>query len=164
MTDKEQIKTIIQQYANKSTKNFNKSSVNEGKEALCTKFWDGFSQCANLLLLEVDSLDKGPKFELSQKQKEEIFDEVLNMAEPEFIDDSDLPTFETLEETAKNYMKSQNPPIWGLYHGFVDGGKWMNEELCSEIERRLAYMEFQCHRADTYKELKSLLFYIKNYV
>lgn len=30
---------------------------------------------------------KNSKFELSQKQKEEIFDKVLNMAEPELINE-----------------------------------------------------------------------------
>ena len=81
------------------------------------------------------------------------------MAEPEFISDSDLPTFETLEEAADEWDGS-------LYRSdaFVAGGKWMNEKLCSEIEKRLEYMEFKCHRADTYKELKSLLSYIKSYV
>lgn len=97
--------------------------------------------------------------ELTQEQKEEIVDEVLNMAEPELIDDSDLPTFETLEEAADEWDGS-------MYRSdaFVAGGKWMNKKLCSEIERRLNYIEFQCHRADTYKELKSLLAYIKSYV
>ena len=84
---KEQTKTIIKQYADKSIENFNKALKNEGKEATTTKFWEGFSECANLLLLEVESLDKEPKFELSQKQKEEIFDNVLNMAEPELINE-----------------------------------------------------------------------------
>ena len=93
--------------------------------------------------------------ELTQEQKEKIVDEVLNMAEPELIDDSDLPTFETLEEAADEWDGS-------MYRSeaFVAGGKW----ICSEIERRLNYIEFRCHRADTYKELKSLLAYIKSYV
>ena len=97
--------------------------------------------------------------ELTQEQKEKIVDEVLNMAEPELIDDSDLPTFETLEEAADEWDGS-------MYRSeaFVAGGKWMNKKLCSEIERRLNYIEFRCHRADTYKELKSLLAYIKSYV
>ena len=107
--------------------------------------------------------------ELTQEQKEEIFDEVLNMAEPELIDDSDLSTFETLEEAATQYGTDEFPSLCnGCKHIPVDtfkvGAKWMNEKLCSEIERRLDYMEFQCHRADTYKELKSLLAYIKSYV
>jgi hypothetical protein len=57
---KEQTKTIIKQYADKSIENFNKALKNEGKEATTTKFWEGFSECANLLLLEIDSLQEEP--------------------------------------------------------------------------------------------------------
>lgn len=97
--------------------------------------------------------------ELTQEQKEEIFDNVLNMAEPELINDSDLPTFETLEEAADEWDGS-------MYRSdaIVAGAKWMNEKLCSEIEKRLEYMQYKPHRIDTYKELKSLLAYIKSYV
>ena len=99
--------------------------------------------------------------ELTQKEKEEIFDKVLNASEPELIDDSDLPEidYRTLKEVADEWDGS-------LYRSdaFVAGGKWMHEKLCSEIERRLTYMQYTPHRADIYKELKNLLYYIKSYV
>lgn len=156
----EEIKNIIQQYADKGMNNFNEASAKEGNEASCTKFWDGFSQCANLLLLEV--LDKKPKFELSQEQKREIFDEVLNMAEPELIDDSVLPKLYS-EMDLKEFSEEWDGSMYSS-DAIIAGAKWMNNIICSEIEKRLQYMQYAPHRADTYKELKSLLSYIKSYV
>lgn len=126
----EEIKNIIQQYADKSMKNYSESLANEGKEASCTRFWDGFSQCANLLLLEV--LDKKPKFELSQEQKEEIFNKVLNMAEPEFIDDSDLPKLYS-EMNLKEFSEEWDGSMY-LSDAIVAGAKWQKEQMIRQLE------------------------------
>lgn len=60
MTTKEQIKAIIKQYADKGMNNFHKALKDDGKEAVTTKYWDGFSDCANLLLVEMDSMQEEP--------------------------------------------------------------------------------------------------------
>ena len=39
------------------------------------------------------------------------------------------PVSEDLEEAAKNYMRSQNPPIWGLYYGFKAGAQWQKQQM-----------------------------------
>jgi hypothetical protein len=105
---------------------------------------------------------KSPKFELSQKQKEEIFNEVLNMAEPEFIDDSDLPKLYS-DMDLKEFSEEWDGSMYRS-DAIIAGAKWMGNTICSEIEKRLQYMQYAPHRADTYKELKSLLAYIKSYV
>ena len=43
------------------------------------------------------------------------------------------PVSEDLEEAAINYMKSQNPPIWGLYDGFIAGANWKEEKLMKNV-------------------------------
>lgn len=42
------------------------------------------------------------------------------------------PTSEDLEEAAINYMKSQNPPIWGLHDGFIAGANWQEEKMMAK--------------------------------
>lgn len=42
------------------------------------------------------------------------------------------PVSEELEEAAINYMKSQNPPIWGLYDGFIAGANWKEEKMLAK--------------------------------
>ena len=100
--------------------------------------------------------------ELTQEQKEEIFDEVLNMAEPELINDSDLPKLYS-EMDLKEFSEEWDGSMYRS-DAVLAGAKWMNNTICSEIERRLQYMLYAPHRADTYKELKSLLSYVKSYV
>ena len=105
---------------------------------------------------------KNPKFELSQKQKEEIFDKVLNMAEPELIDDSDLPKLYS-EMDLKEFSEEWDGSLYRS-DAIIAGAKWLSNRICSEIEKRLEYMQYKPHRIDTYKELKSLLAYIQSYV
>lgn len=77
-----------------------------------------------------------------------------------FIDSmQEEPVSKDLEEAAEEWDES-------LYRSdaFKAGAKWLNNTICSEIEKRLQYMQYAPHRADTYKELKSLLAYIKSFV
>lgn len=77
-----------------------------------------------------------------------------------FIDSmQEEPISDDLEKAAEEWDES-------LYRkdAFKAGARWLNNIICSEIEKRLQYMQYAPHRADTYKELKSLLAYIKSYV
>lgn len=74
------------------------------------------------------------------------------------------------EECAEvTYSETNSVLTWRILEdivikAFKAGAKWMNNTICSEIEKRLQYMQYAPHRVDTYKELKSLLAYIKSYV
>lgn len=58
------------------------------------------------------------------------------------------PVSEDLEKAAINYMKSQNPPIWGLYDGFIAGAKYKEGQFeknrlehCNSITNEQAELE-----------------------
>lgn len=80
----------------------------------------------------------------------------------ELIDDSDLPKLYS-EMDLKEFSEEWDGSLYRS-DAIIAGVKWMNNTICSEIEKRLEYMQYKPHRIDTYKELKSLLAYIKSYV
>ena len=75
-----------------------------------------------------------------------IYEDILNFIDsmqeeptiPDIVDEhywemlGEEPVSEDLEEAAKNYMRSQNPPIWGLYHGFKAGAQWQKQQMTKE--------------------------------
>ena len=54
------------------------------------------------------------------------------------LDIQEEPVSEDLEEAAINYMKSQNPPIWGLYDGFIAGANWKEEKMMAKAIEGIA--------------------------
>lgn len=61
MTDKKQIKAIIKQYADKG-KRLLEEAYENGEHASTTGYWDGYGDCANLLLRELDDMQEEPEF------------------------------------------------------------------------------------------------------
>ena len=66
MTDNEQIKAIIKQYAEKG-KRLYAESYNEKKEKYAIGFWDGYKSCADGLLKELEDMQEEPKFKIGDK-------------------------------------------------------------------------------------------------
>lgn len=60
MTDKEQIKAIIKKYADKGERLLEEAYEN-GEHASTTGYWDGYGDCANLLLRELDDMQEESK-------------------------------------------------------------------------------------------------------
>ena len=56
---KEQIKAIIKQYADKGERLLEEAYEN-GEHASTTGYWDGYGDCANLLLRELDDMQEEP--------------------------------------------------------------------------------------------------------
>lgn len=67
MTDKEKIKAIIKQYADKGERLLEEAYEN-GEHASTTGYWDGFGDCANLLLRELDDMQEEPVSEDLDKE------------------------------------------------------------------------------------------------
>lgn len=42
------------------------------------------------------------------------------------------PVSEDLEKAAINYMKTENPPIWGLHDGFIAGANWQKQQMMKD--------------------------------
>jgi hypothetical protein len=42
------------------------------------------------------------------------------------------PVSEDLEKAAINYMKTENPPIWGLHDGFIAGANWQKQQMMAK--------------------------------
>jgi hypothetical protein len=59
MTDIVQIKAIIKQYADKGERLLEEAYEN-GEHASTTGYWDGYGDCANLLLRELDDMQEEP--------------------------------------------------------------------------------------------------------
>ena len=59
MTDKVKIKAIIKQYADKGERLL-KEAYEDGEHASTTGYWDGYGDCANLLLRELDDMQEEP--------------------------------------------------------------------------------------------------------
>lgn len=64
------------------------------------------------------------------------------------LDIQEEPVSEDLEKAAINYMKTENPPIWGLYDGFIAGAKWHKHHMevnrikhCNSISKEQAELE-----------------------
>lgn len=82
MTTKEQIRAIIQQYADKG-KRLYAESYNEKKEKYAIGFWDGYKSCADGLLKEFEDIQevqepRYPSFEESQGECHPFQDIALN--------------------------------------------------------------------------------------
>jgi hypothetical protein len=60
MTDKVKIKAIIKQYADKGERLLEEAYEN-GEHASTTGYWDGYGDCANLLLRELEDMQEEPK-------------------------------------------------------------------------------------------------------
>lgn len=60
MTDKKQIKAIIKQYAEKGGRLLEEAYEN-GEHASTTGYWDGYQDCANGLLRELDDMQEEPE-------------------------------------------------------------------------------------------------------
>ena len=60
MTDKVKIKAIIKQYADKGERLLEEAYEN-GEHASTTGYWDGYGDCANLLLRELDDIQEESK-------------------------------------------------------------------------------------------------------
>lgn len=58
MTDKEQIKAIIKQYADKGARLFLEAS--ESNESYAESYWDGYKDCADGLQRELDDMQEEP--------------------------------------------------------------------------------------------------------
>lgn len=65
MTTKEQIKAVIKQYADKGERLLEEAYEN-GERASTTGYWDGYKDCANGLLRELEDIDK-PKFKVGDR-------------------------------------------------------------------------------------------------
>lgn len=63
MTTKEQIKAIIKQYADKGDRLL-KEAYGNGDHASTTGFWEGFKNCAENLLRELEDIQEEPKFKV----------------------------------------------------------------------------------------------------
>jgi hypothetical protein len=82
MTTKEQIRAIIQQYADKGERLLEEAYEN-GEHASTTGYWDGYKDCANGLLRELDDMQevqepRYPSFEESQGECHLFQDIALN--------------------------------------------------------------------------------------
>lgn len=66
MIDKEKIKAIIKQYADKGEKLYNESCETK-EDSQIIDYWDGYGDCANLLLRELDSMQEEPQVKESAK-------------------------------------------------------------------------------------------------
>ena len=58
MTDKEQIKSVIKQYADKGGRLFLEAS--ESNESDAESYWDGYKDCADGLLRELEDVQEVP--------------------------------------------------------------------------------------------------------
>lgn len=122
MIDKVQIKAIIKQYSDKSMNNFNKALKDDGKEAVTTKYWDGFSDCANLLLLEIDSLQEEPIREEFEKALTEEWQGYVNRG---------AATVDALEDNTQELAFAK---------GFYRGANWQKEQLLAKaIDGEVTY-------------------------
>ena len=68
MTDKVKIKAIIKQYADKGERLLEEAYEN-GEHASTTGYWDGYGDCANLLLRELDDMQEEPVSEIDFEQE-----------------------------------------------------------------------------------------------
>lgn len=59
MTTKEQIKAIIQQYADKGKTQYTEC-CDDNESASLINYWDGYRDCANLLLRELEDMQEEP--------------------------------------------------------------------------------------------------------
>jgi len=48
------------------------------------------------------------------------------------------PVSEDLEKAAINYMKTENPPIWGLHDGFIAGANWQKQQMMKDAIEGIA--------------------------
>lgn len=67
MTDKEHLKAIIKQYADKGERLFLEAS--ESNESFAESYWDGYKDCADGLLRELEDMqeEKSPMFKVGDK-------------------------------------------------------------------------------------------------
>ena len=76
------------------------------------------------------------------------------------------PVSEDLEKAAINYMKTENPPIWGLHDGFIAGANWQKHHMeanrlahCNSISKEQAELEqkFLDEHLDKYNRMPTFL-------
>ena len=72
MIDKVKIKAIIKQYADKGERLLEEAYEN-GEHASTTGYWDGYGDCANLLLRELDDMQEEPASEDLEKEMQHYF-------------------------------------------------------------------------------------------
>lgn len=129
------------------------------------------------LLSFIDSIQKEPKECMYSKDNYTDEDRKIlcdGCEEECEFNKREEPVNEDLNKAAEEcaevtYSETNSVLTWRILEdivikAFKAGAKWMNNIICSEIEKRLQYMQYAPHRVDTYKELKSLLAYIKSYV
>lgn len=75
MTDKVKIKAIIKQYADKGERLL-KEAYENGEHTSTTGYWDGYGDCANLLLRELDDMQEEP---VSEDLEEAANDAVISL-------------------------------------------------------------------------------------
>lgn len=126
MTDKEKIKAIIKQYADKGERLLEDAYKND-ECASTTGYWDGYKDCADDLLRELEVIQEEPESHrpkitlgettgklkelldnmkdsaakdlgLSEEDYNKAIDECLYGKEPELVDDEDLPKEEPASE------------------------------------------------------------------
>lgn len=96
MTDKEQIKAIIKQYADKGERLLEEAYGN-GDHASTTGFWEGFKNCAENLLRELEDMQEEPELvDDGDLPKEEPVNNDFEMALAEMIDKAQTSVVEPL--------------------------------------------------------------------
>ena len=113
MTDKEQIKAIIKQYADKGKKMYSEIIDSRGSR-YNAGFWDGYECCAKGLLRELEDMQKEPISEEFEKALAEEWQGYV---------DRGAATVDALEDNTQELAFAK---------GFYRGANWQKEQFLAK--------------------------------
>lgn len=107
MIDKEQIKAIIKQYADKGERLLEEAYEN-GEHASTTGYWDGYKDCADGLLRELEDMQAEP---ISEDLEEEIKQYCIHHGYLDSLEDCGYTFNEQVGDIARHFANWQKEQL-----------------------------------------------------